>query len=52
LATSSLRRRAFWLKNFPNAEFSDIRGNIQTSLQNWKKEILMLPFYLWQELRE
>ncbi|WEK68986.1 MAG: hydroxymethylbilane synthase [Candidatus Chryseobacterium colombiense] len=33
LATSSLRRRAFWLKNFPNAEFSDIRGNIQTRLQ-------------------
>lgn len=33
LATSSLRRRAFWLKNFPAAEFSDIRGNIQTRLQ-------------------
>ncbi len=33
LATSSLRRRAFWLKNFPNAEFSDIRGNIQTRLK-------------------
>lgn len=33
LATSSLRRRAFWLKNFPTAEFSDIRGNIQTRLK-------------------
>ncbi len=33
LATSSLRRRAFWLKNFPDAEFSDIRGNIQTRLK-------------------
>ncbi|RNA60887.1 hydroxymethylbilane synthase [Chryseobacterium nematophagum] len=33
LATSSLRRRAFWLKAFPNAKFSDIRGNIQTRLQ-------------------
>jgi len=33
LATSSLRRRAFWLKNYPYAEFSDIRGNIQTRLQ-------------------
>lgn len=33
LATSSLRRRAFWLKNYPHAEFSDIRGNIQTRLQ-------------------
>ncbi|NHW59251.1 hydroxymethylbilane synthase, partial [Escherichia coli] len=33
IATSSLRRRAFWLKQFPNAEFSDIRGNVQTRLQ-------------------
>ncbi len=33
LATSSLRRRAFWLRNYPHAEFSDIRGNIQTRLQ-------------------
>jgi hydroxymethylbilane synthase len=28
-----LRRRAFWLRNYPNTEFSDIRGNIQTRLQ-------------------
>ncbi|MDY3338392.1 hydroxymethylbilane synthase [Riemerella anatipestifer] len=33
IATSSLRRRAFWLKQFPNTEFSDIRGNVQTRLQ-------------------
>ncbi|RKS96415.1 hydroxymethylbilane synthase [Chryseobacterium defluvii] len=33
LATSSLRRRAFWLKYYPDATFSDIRGNIQTRLQ-------------------
>jgi hydroxymethylbilane synthase len=33
LATSSLRRRAFWLKYYPEAMFSDIRGNIQTRLQ-------------------
>jgi len=33
LATSSLRRRAFWLKYYPEAVFSDIRGNIQTRLQ-------------------
>ncbi|SDQ39077.1 hydroxymethylbilane synthase [Chryseobacterium soldanellicola] len=33
LATSSLRRRAFWLKHYPEAQFSDIRGNIQTRLQ-------------------
>jgi hydroxymethylbilane synthase len=33
LATSSLRRRAFWLKYYPETQFSDIRGNIQTRLQ-------------------
>ncbi|MBW8362442.1 MAG: hydroxymethylbilane synthase [Kaistella sp.] len=33
IATSSLRRRAFWLKEFPNTEFSDIRGNVQTRLK-------------------
>lgn len=32
VATSSLRRRAFWLKEFPQTEFSDIRGNVQTRL--------------------
>ena len=33
IATSSLRRRAFWLKEFAGTEFSDIRGNVQTRLQ-------------------
>lgn len=33
IATSSLRRRAFWLEEFPNTEFSDIRGNVQTRLK-------------------
>lgn len=33
IATSSLRRRAFWLKEFPGTEFSDIRGNVQTRLK-------------------
>ena len=33
IATSSLRRRAFWLKEFPNTEFVDIRGNVNTRLQ-------------------
>ena len=33
IATSSLRRRAFWLKEFPNTEFSDIRGNVHTRLE-------------------
>ncbi|MDH6251771.1 hydroxymethylbilane synthase [Chryseobacterium sp. H1D6B] len=38
LATSSLRRRAFWLKNYPEASFSDIRGNIQTRLQKLEEQ--------------
>ena len=33
IATSSLRRRAFWLKSFPGTQFSDIRGNVQTLLK-------------------
>ena len=33
IATSSLRRRAFWLNAFPQTEFSDIRGNVQTRLR-------------------
>ncbi|MBB4806760.1 hydroxymethylbilane synthase [Chryseobacterium defluvii] len=38
LATSSLRRRAFWLKHYPDASFSDIRGNIQTRLQKLEEQ--------------
>ena len=33
ISTSSLRRRAFWLKEFPETEFTDIRGNVQTRLK-------------------
>lgn len=33
IATSSLRRRAFWKNHFPHAEFVDIRGNVQTRLE-------------------
>ncbi len=32
IATSRLRRRAFWSEKFPNTQFSDIRGNVQTRL--------------------
>lgn len=32
VATSSLRRRAFWAERFEGAEFTDIRGNVQTRL--------------------
>lgn len=38
LATSSLRRRAFWLKEYPNTHFFDIRGNIQTRLQKLEEQ--------------
>ena len=33
IATSSLRRRAFWAKHYPETQFFDIRGNVQTRLQ-------------------
>ena len=33
IATSSLRRRAKKKKKFPNTQFSDIRGNVQTRLK-------------------
>lgn len=33
IATSSLRRRAFWAKTYPDTQFFDIRGNVQTRLQ-------------------
>lgn len=38
IATSSLRRRAFWLKEFPNTQFSDIRGNVQTRLRKLEEQ--------------
>lgn len=33
IATSSLRRRAFWKRAFHEADFFDIRGNVQTRLE-------------------
>lgn len=33
LATSSLRRRAQWLRYYPKTNFCDVRGNIQTRLR-------------------
>ena len=33
IATSSLRRRAFWSEKFQNTQFSAIRGNVQTRLK-------------------
>jgi len=33
IATSSLRRRAFWLNKYPNTNFFDIRGNVHTRLE-------------------
>lgn len=38
IATSSLRRRAFWSKNFPQTDYSDIRGNVQTRLAKLESE--------------
>ncbi len=33
IATGSLRRRAFWLHEFPNDELVDLRGNVQLRIQ-------------------
>lgn len=38
VTTGSLRRRAFWSKSYPNAVFSEIRGNIQTRLQKLEEQ--------------
>lgn len=38
IATSSLRRRAFWAREFPETEFSDIRGNVQTRLKKLEEQ--------------
>ncbi|MFC6267214.1 hydroxymethylbilane synthase [Frigoriflavimonas asaccharolytica] len=38
IATSSLRRRAFWLKDFPETEFCDIRGNVNTRLKKLEEQ--------------
>jgi hydroxymethylbilane synthase len=48
LATSSLRRRAFWLRIYPT-EFSDIRGNIQTRLQKLEDGDFDATIYRWPE---
>lgn len=38
IATSSLRRRAFWSKDFPGTEFCDIRGNVHTRLKKLEEQ--------------
>ena len=38
IATSSLRRRAFWAKAYPETQFFDIRGNVQTRLRKVEEE--------------
>ncbi len=37
VATSSLRRKAQWAHRYPNSEFANIRGNIQTRLNKTQK---------------
>lgn len=39
IATSSLRRRAFWLREFKDTAFVDIRGNVQTRLKKLSEGI-------------
>lgn len=38
IATSSLRRRAFWQNDFPGTEFCDIRGNVHTRLEKLQNQ--------------
>ncbi len=38
IATSSLRRRAFWLNDYPGTEFCDIRGNVNTRLEKLENQ--------------
>ena len=38
IATSSLRRRAFWASEFPDTQFCDIRGNVQTRLKKLEEQ--------------
>jgi len=47
IATSSLRRRAFWINEFPNTDFSDIRGNVETrigKIENGLADATLLSF--------
>lgn len=39
IATSSLRRRAFWSKEYPHTSFVDIRGNVQTRLKKLEEGV-------------
>lgn len=39
IATSSLRRRAFWSNPFPQTDFADIRGNVQTRLKKLEEGV-------------
>ena len=47
IATSSLRRRAFWSEKFPNTQFSDIRGNVQTRLKKLEEGDFDATLFLW-----
>ena len=47
IATGSIRRRAQWLSRFPNHQFENLRGNVQTRLNklsqsNWSGAIFAL----------
>ena len=52
IATSSLRRRAFWSEKFLNTQFSDIRGNVQTRLKKLEEGDFDATLFLWQALKE
>ncbi len=45
IATSSLRRKAFWQSQFPETEFCDIRGNVQTRLSKLEEGLADATFF-------
>jgi hydroxymethylbilane synthase len=44
IATGSLRRQAQWLNKYPTHKAVDLRGNVNTRMQNYKTAIGMALF--------
>jgi hydroxymethylbilane synthase len=38
IATGSLRRQAQWLNKYPTHKAVDLRGNVNTRMQNYKSD--------------
>lgn len=51
IATGSLRRKAQWLKRFPNDEVHGIRGNVQTRLRKLGESDWVGAIFAWAGLK-